>query len=327
MEASSPNIVTGVGRFPSASYLAECIRAAAGMAYADSQKEETASFSCHRNRIMSAVTARLGSGLACETSREQLSELFDILADLGDLAHVGNGDYVPREFRVTRFAEEWGRISGGLPLECLNVSGELIEDHFESIPTIGRMVKLAAGSSPDDWEVAEYYFWTKASDQELYAHLLEDLSGAKCPPMADSCVFYDVGRRARTRGDRWHSRPIGSGSFAVARKAGPVASYYVILFGAKGGTAQWREVTPDDARKWILLSERIAKVKNYIRGEEGPESVVVYVPDMLPRFARVALFSCASEVVRREKGWNIEIPNLLRDFFDTVLDCSNCVIS
>jgi hypothetical protein len=169
--------------------VAEYIRAAAGLVYADACQAVPDDFSCHQNRIISVVSARLGLGLACGVDREYLAGLFDILVRIGDLAHVGDGHYVPRESRVTMFAEGWGRIAGGVPLECSGISGKSIEDHLDGVSTIGRMVKLAAGYIPIDWEEAGIYLWSRASNEELYRHLLKNAVGAKCAPLTESCDF------------------------------------------------------------------------------------------------------------------------------------------
>jgi len=319
METSN-SIATEV--FLDESYLAELIRAEVGRTYATVCVSSVEKFSCHRNRIQSAVRARLGSGLAYPYTAEALSAVFESLVTIGDIADVGKGDYVPRETRVTIFVDGWGRISGGLPLDCGGYAGLGIRDHLEDIPSIGRMVRLEQGIPlPEDWEVASTYFWSRASDEQIYGHLFENTLGGRVPEITESCVFYNPSYRGRSRRERWQNRAVAAKPFVVVRKTGQNTAYFVIV------SEIWYEISPDDARKWVLLAERLAKARNYLRADECEGAFVLRLPNMLPQFASAALFSAACGIAQTEKGWDLKIGNSLREYVSVILEVCNCVIS
>jgi hypothetical protein len=315
-----------LGRVLDDSYLAEMLRTSASRVYAETDSNGEGAFLCHSNRIVSKVFTRLGSGTACDVSRDQLSQLFKILVKIGDLADIGKANYAPRESRVSFFVDGWGRIAGGVPLECAGVSGEGVEDHLESVFTIGRMVKLSTGvAMPVDWEICETHLWSKASDNALYEHLLENCLGVRCPPVVDSCEFYDTNRSGGRR-FRWRQKKPALATFIVARIVGQ-ADYFVILPDPKNDALEWFELLQDDARKWIVLAERITKLRNFVPSACFEGYRVVHLPNILPDFLLRALLSCSAATRRTDKGWELRIGDELLDFLVTILALGNCALS
>ena len=69
----------------------------------------------------------------------------------------------------------------------------------------------------------------------------------------------------------------------------------------------WFEVDKEEARKWVLLAEKLANTTNFIRASKGEQSVVFFLPDMFPDAWTTAIFACSSKIIPAENGWMLEI--------------------
>ena len=220
------------------------------------------------------------------------------------------GTYIPRESRVVRLTECWGRIAGGLPLELSeHPEGGTESLHWESV---GRVVRMAQDFAPHDHgtEYSEVFRWAAKSVERLFADLCDGLpERPSSPPPEETTHYYNSQyRRVRTRGDRWQNRFPG-GAFVIAR-TGSLPVHYCVHVRREGQReAAWFDVSHEEARRWVLLAEKLAGSTNRIAAKADGHGVSLLLPDMLPEAWTAALFACASEVVPVEKGWTLGIQN------------------
>ena len=298
---------------PTQAWLAEAVRTTATRLFAQAglEGDETAkkgTVAVHRGGLTTQVHKVFGALIDQNAAEFSVSWIIDLLVYLEDLADVGSGYYLPRESRVVRLAQGWGRVAGGLPLDL----SEHPEDGVELVEgeSVGRIVKTAEDFDLQDQgtEHAEVFRWAGKTVDGLFAELCERLPGraASARPL-DATVYYNAGHlRARSRGERWQSK-FPAGPFVVARTGSQPAHYSVqVQRVGEGGTA-WFEVSREEARKWVLLAERFAKTTNRVFMRKEGSGVSFLLPDMLPRAWMAGLFACAATVIPAEKGWTLNV--------------------
>lgn len=314
---------------PSQAWLAEMTRMVATQLFAqasaeDGENNNSATVAVHKGAITSQVSRIFGALFDESVPHFSASWVVELLLQLQDLAHLGDGYYVPRESRVVRLAHGWGRIAGGLPLEL----SEHPDGGIEAVQsgTIGRLVKLAENFSPHDYgtEYSEVFEWMARSGDQVFSDLCERLPerSASRPP-EEATEYYNAQiQRARTRGDRWQNR-LPNGAFVVTR-TGCLPTHYYVYFpkGAHSGMA-WFEVTHEEARKWVLLAERVAGATNRVHVNASAKSAGFLLPDMLPGPWTAAVFACASTVIPGDKGWTLEIQPEARGILEILLHGAN----
>lgn len=309
-------------------WLCEATRSVVSRLYGESGQqlqagEATSNGGIHRTAIVSQVTKSFGALLNSDASSLSASRILDLLLELEDVAHLGNGFYIPRESRVVRLGDDWGRIAGGLPLEFSEHSEAGIET--VSAVSLGRVVRIkdTSGFVDEMSEYSEVFEWSQMSDKHRFSTLLERLPKEMlASPPASSVVYYNSGiRRARSRRDRWLEKNPG-GSFTVARGVTLPASYYVCLEGRGGPRINWFEVDSNEARKWILLSERIHNVTNTIRRGIG-EGLSFTLPNMYPNSWTQAFLAVASLAVESDNGWQLEVQTCFEDLVLKLTDAAN----
>jgi hypothetical protein len=315
--------------FPTQAWLAEAVRTVASRLYGQvgmeaSEENSSAPFAVHRTAITGQVSKTFGALLDEGAPHLSVSWVLELLLQIEDLAHIGQGYYIPRESRVVRLAHGWGRIAGGLPLD----SSEHPDKGIKSVQrgTIGRLVRLAENFSPHDHgtEYSEVFEWMTRNADQIFSDLCERLPerSASRPP-ADATVYYNAQyQRARTRRDRWQNK-FPEGAFVVARIGSLPTHYYVHISKGEHSGMSWFEVTKEEARKWVLLAETVAGTTNPFRVDGNGKSVGLFLPDMLPAAWTAALFACSSTVIPGDKGWTLEIKPEARGLLEILLRGAN----
>ena len=112
-------------------------------------------------------------------------------------------------------------------------------------------------------------------------------------------------------------------AFVVARIGTQPTHYYV--FGAKVGHRGkvWFEVEREQARRWILLVEKMAGTTNLIRLSRSDRGETFVLPNMLPGAWTTAILACASIATPAEKGWTLEIQPEGREVLGILLRSAN----
>ena len=208
---------------PTQAWLAEVTRTTATRMFAQASlwgNESAVEFpvAVHGGALTAQVHRLFGPLFDKDAPHFSVPRLIDLLVRLDDLGHIGNGYYVPRESRVVRLAEGWGRIAGGLPLEL----SEHPEGGIESpaCESLGRIARLACDFAPYDQgtEYSEVFRWGDKSVDKLFCDLCERLPErvASAPPEENTVYYNSQHHRDRNRASRWQSR-LSSGLFVVAR--------------------------------------------------------------------------------------------------------------
>lgn len=314
---------------PTQSWLAEVTRTAATRMFAQANLEDDESgnkptIAVHRGALTAQVRKIFGALFDESAPHLSVTWTVDLLVHLDDLGDIGYGYYIPRESRVVRLTECWGRIAGGLPVEL----SEHPEGGIESSPceSLGRVVRMAQDFAPHDQgtEYSEVFRWAAKSVDRLFADLCDGLPERPASPPPEEVTFYynSQYQRVRSRGDRWQNRFPG-GAFVVARTGSLPAHYSVQVCREGQRGAAWFEVSHEEARKWVVLAEKLAGSTNRIAAKAGANGVSLLLPDMLPKAWTSALFACASEVVPAEKGWTLEIQNEAMALLEILLRSAN----
>jgi hypothetical protein len=279
----------------------------------------------HRGALTAQVYKMFGALFDQDAPHFSVSWVVDLLVHLDDLGDIGYGYYVPRESRVVRLTECWGRIAGGLPLEL----SEHPEGGIESLrcESVGRVVETAHEFTPHDQgtEYSEVFRWAAKSVDRLFADLCDGLPDRPAsPPPEELTLYYNSQhQRARGRGDRWLNKFPG-GVFVVARTGSQPAHYSVhVRREGQRGAAWFEVVSHEEARKWVLLAEKLGGSTNRVRVEGGENGVSLFLPDMLPKAWTAGLFACASKVVPAERGWTMEIQNEAMPLLEILLRGAN----
>lgn len=278
---------------------------------------------------IAAITAQVSKvfGALYDKTAPQFSEplIVELLVLLGDLGDIGHGYYIPRESRIVQMTAEWGRIGGGLPME-FSEHPETGVAHVLKTP-IGRVVKLRGDLAKDDYgtEYSEVYeSITNRLEKTLAQSWARLPDRAVTRPPEQVMEFYNAGfRRGRTRGERWHTK-MPDAAFIVARTRTVPAHYY--LLGAKRGHPgkNWFELERHEARRWILLAERIGEVTNVIRTSATGDETTFFLPDMLPVTWTSEILACASTVTPGEKsGWCMKVHTEARGLLEILLRNAN----
>jgi hypothetical protein len=300
---------------PTQGWLAEMTRTVATRMFAQANLEDDesgneATIAVHRGALTGQVRKIFGALFDESAPHLSVTWIVDLLVHLDDLGDVGYGYYVPRESRVVRLTECWGRIAGGLPLEL----SEHPEGGIESLQneSVGRVVRMAQDFAPHDQgtEHSEVFRWAAKSVDRLFADLCDGLPERPAsPPPEEITLYYNSqDRRVHSRGDRWQNRFPG-GAFVVARTGSLPTHYCVHIRGEGQRGAAWFDVSHEKARRWVLLAEKLTGSTNRITAKADGHGVSVLLPDMLPNAWTAALFACASAVVPVEKGWTLGIQN------------------
>ena len=314
---------------PTQAWLAEVTRTTATRMFAQASVESDESgnestVAVHRGALTTQVHKIFGALLDQDAPPFSVSWVVDLLVHLEDLGDIGYGYYVPRESRVVRLAECWGRIAGGLPLEL----SEHPEGGIEPLgcESLGRIVKTEYDFAPHDQgtEYSEVFTWGGKSVDRLFSDLCERLPErvASAPPEEHTVYYNSQGQRARNRGDRWQTSFPG-GPFVVARTGSQPTHYSVQVRREGERDAGWFEVSHEDARKWVLLAEKVASATNRISAKAETNGVSFLLPDMLPRAWMASLFACAARVMPEEKGWRLEVHAGGMALLETVLRSAN----
>lgn len=298
---------------PTQAWLAEMTRttatrmfAQAGLEGDESGNKSTVAF--HRGALTAQVYKIFGALFDQSAPEFSVSWVIDLLVYLDDLADIGFGYYLPRESRVVRLTEGWGRIGGGLPHEL----SEYTEGGIEPIgcDSVGRVVKTAHDFAPHDQgtEHSEVFRWGARSVDGLLSDLCERLPGrgASAPPEEITLYYNPQHQRARNRGDRWQNKLPG-GAFVVARTGTQPSHYSVQVRREDEGGAAWFEVSREEARKWVLLAEKMVNATNRISAKAAANAVSFFLPDMLPPAWVAGLFACASKIIPAERGWTLDV--------------------
>lgn len=314
---------------PSQTWLAERTRTVTSRLFAQANLEDTeggdiGTVAVHKGAITAQVSKIFGALFDENAPRFSVSWIVDVLVHLADLGDIGHGYYIPRESRVVRLTENWGRIAGGLPLEL----SEHPEGGIRVVPceSIGRLVEMEQAFSAHNrsTEYSEVFEWTTRSVDLSFADLCERLPAraATAPPDIATVYYNAQYQRARTRGDRWQAKlPIGI--FVVAR-TGTLPTHYSVHVHKEGQrNAAWFEVTHGEVRKWILLAERIAGSKNRIPMSVEGNCVSLFLPNMLPQAWTGAILACASAVIPAENGWRLEIQSGAMELLERLLRSAN----
>ncbi len=101
----------------------------------------------------------------------------------------------------------------------------------------------------------------------------------------------------------------------------------MILRDPKNDALEWFELLPDDARKWIVIAERVRKLRNFVPSARLERFRMIHLPNILPDFLLRALLSCSAATRRTEKGWELRIGDEFLDFLVTILALGNCALS
>jgi hypothetical protein len=318
---------------PTQVWLAEATRMVTARMFAQTltqnfEKKDAETNAVHKAAITSQVSKVFGALFDESAPSFSISWIVDLLVQLQDLADIGFGYHIPRESRIVRLANGWGRIAGGLPLEL----SEHPEGGIKSVlgGTIGRLVKFSDNFDLHDQnpEHSKVFQWMSQSIDTHYSRLCEQLPDKNSTrPPEDGAEYYNAQyQRARTRGERWQNK-LPDQSFVVARTRGLPIHYYVFVPTNAETSKGWFEVTHEEARNWILLAEKRAGTTNQIRVTDSEIGSTLHLPDMLPAAWTVAIFSCASTVVPVEKnGWIVEVQKEARDLVEMLLRGANILL-
>ena len=314
---------------PTQAWLAEVTRTTATRMFAQAGLEgdesgNKSTVAVHRGALTAQVYKIFGALFDQNAPELSVSWAIDLLVYLEDLADIGFGYYLPRESRVVRLAECWGRVAGGLPLEL----SEHPEDGIESLrgESVGRVVKMALDFAAQEQgtEYSEVFRWGAKGVDGLFTELCERLPNrvASAPPEDITLYYNSQYQRARNRGDRWQSR-FPSGAFVVARTGSQPAHYSVQVRREGQRVAAWFEVSREEARKWVLLAEKAANATNRVSARAEGDGVSFFLPDMLPRAWLAGLFACAARVIPAEKGWTLDVGAEARALLGILLRSAN----
>jgi hypothetical protein len=318
---------------PSQAWLFEATRMVTSRIFAQTMiqngaKKEAETNTVHKSAIISQVSKVFGA-LFDETSPQfSIPWIVDLLVQLQDLADIGYGYHIPRESRIVRLVEGWGRIAGGLPLELSEHREEGIEKVLGG--TLGRLVKFSDNFAPHDQytEHSKVFRWMSQSVDTQYSDLYEQLpeKGSNRPPEKKTEYYNPKYQRARTRRDRWQNK-LPDQSFVVARTIGLPAHYYVFIPTQEENSKAWFDLTHEEARNWILLAEKQAGATNHIYESSKDNFTTFLLPDMLPAAWVIAILSCASTVVRAENnGWIVEVQKEARELTEILLGSANILL-
>ena len=303
-------------------WIAEALRATISRMYAETGGEPV-----HRTAITSHVSKAFLS-TDVDTLLNQPSSIFDILVVIEDVADVGNGYYMPRESRVTRLSPSFGRIAGGLPYEH-SEHPDSDEELLKPI-TIGRIVRLdpAVSVDPDTVEYSSVIEWTKQTPRWIYERLIEELPrhGVSRPIEHEVYFYHADPKRGYSRRDRWRTKE-PKATFGVARCGMSPVHYF--LFGNVRGRSdhEWIELTKEAARKWILLMERTADIRNRMQTIREGSQLSFTLPDMLPREWTSAILACATDALVIEKGWRVTCDASTEQALTDILTSANIELS
>lgn len=300
---------------PTQRWLLEMARVVATRLYAQvkeeaENKDVSQPVAVHKAAITAQVAKIFGS--LYEETAPQFSEswIVDLLVQLGDLGHIGHGYYIPRESRIVRLTNGWGRIAGGLPIELSEHSDKGIGSVLDC--TVGRLVQLLRDFEEfdQDTENSVIYDWLTSTDKNKYAQLSSRLPVRKVSsPPKEATVFYNAGfRRGRKRSERWHNK-IPAEPFVVARTVMRPYHYYLMETNNGKCCEGCFELEKEEARPWILLAEKMAGTMNELQIKQGNQGGTFYLPDMLPEAWTSGILACASSVTEEKEkgGWMVEV--------------------
>jgi hypothetical protein len=262
----------------------------------------------HRGALTAQVYKIFGALFDQNAPEFSVSWAIDLLVYLDDLADIGFGYSLPRESRVVRLAECWGRIAGGLPYEV----SEHPDGGVESLgcESVGRVVKTAQDFASHDQgtEHSEVFRWAAMGVDRLFSDLCERLPErfASAPPEEITLYYNSQYQRARNRGERWQNRFPG-GVFVVARTGSQPPHYSVQVRREGQRGVAWFEVSREEARKWVLLAEKMASATNRVSAKAAANLVSFFLPDMLPKAWMAGLFACATKIIPAERGWTLGV--------------------
>jgi hypothetical protein len=288
------------------------------------EKSVASPVAVHKTAITAQVAKAFGALFDQTVPHFSGSWLVDLLVQLRDLGDIGRGYYIPRESRIVRLTSEWGRIAGGLPIELSEHPDEGIQSVLER--SVGRLAKLRKNFAKHDYgtEQSEVYKWQTSTTEQIHAGLRAGLPErvASRPP-DEATEFYNAGfRHGRTRGERWRNK-MPPEAFVVAR-TGTMPTHYYVLEAKAGYQGQaWFEVEKEQARRWILLVEKLVGATNSIRMNTSDKSGSFFLPDMLPGAWTSAILACASTVTLAEKGWALEIESEVLELSRILLRSAN----
>jgi hypothetical protein len=290
----------------------------------ESQSGDNTPIAVHKGAITAQVSRLFGALFDQNAPRFSVSWIVDLLVYLDDLGDIGHGYHLPRESRIVRLAQGWGRIAGGLPLD----SSEHSEGGISRVQSgmVGRLVQLADNFAPHDsgTEYSRVFDWLTRRYEEIFWDMCEELpeESANRPP-EDTTEYYNARfQNARTRGDRWQKR-FPNDLFVVARARSLPTHYYVYVQKRTRSGREWIAVTHEQAREWVLLAEKLAGVTNRICVDASSNYTSFLLPDMLPKAWTAAIFACCSTVVPGEKCWAVEIQREGRDVLELLLRGAN----
>jgi hypothetical protein len=276
----------------------------------DREGDDTSPSAVHKTAITSQVSKAFGA-LADESSPQfSFSWLVDLLVLLQDLGDIGFGYHIPRESRIARLAQRWGRVVGGLPLEASeHPEGGILSSLDE---TAGRLITLGEDFVKHDvlTEHPEIYTWQTSTLEQTLATLWSRLPERPVSrPPEENTEFYNARLvRARSRGERWRNK-LPTQEIVVARSKSLPAHYYLATATTSGYAGRaWYELDKEEARKWVLLAEKMTGAVNLLRTTKNQDIETFFLPDMLPAAWTTALLACASAAVPGEEGgWKLAV--------------------
>ena len=311
---------------PSQAWLAEMTRSVTTCLYAQAKalsgkNEKKVNAAVHHAAIISQTLKAYGALYVDTLPQAVITCIIDLLVQLEDIGHIGNGYYIPRESRVVQLTTGWGRIAGGLPLELSEY--EAAETGEVLTSTVGRVVRLLNGFSRKDREAeySEVFQWLQATTKKKHQRLYNRLTGCSVPrPPADITKYYNVKyRHAKYRRQRWNMQ-MPDADFVVSYTGIQPRHYYIV----ETESGKWYELENEEARRWILLVEEVAGVVNTIPKGNGPLGSKFTLPNMLPKAWTTGIISCASTIEKKEEGgWILEVPDEANDILKTMLSASN----
>lgn len=261
----------------------------------------------HRNAVAGHASRLAAACLRTADETLSVSEGIDLLIDLGDIAHVGGGYCIPRESRIIRFSERYGRIGGGLPLSHSQHSGIGVKE--PQIETLGRLVSLSNVPTTDGPMVEHSlaWQWRSQSADALLVGLHADLPTSPVGEPPDP-VYYNAARRGQSRRDRWQSHR-GSAEYTVARTEHPIRHYYLTRTRRRSSSLiDWFDLDNEVARLWLLWAERDVETRNRLRGTWDESTATLRLPNFLPKPITFALVACASETRPISSGHDLVFP-------------------
>jgi hypothetical protein len=309
-------------------WVTEGVRMACCRLFAQSAMQETdgnaqVRLGAHRTAINTQVLKTVGALLEPQQAEISPSFVIDLLLQIEDLAHIGDGIIIPRESRVAVIAPGWARIAGGLPLE----HSEHPESGVQAVHanTIGRIAELSKDFRTLDPETehSEVFRWLSRSSNEIFSELFASLPNVvSSPPPQDRTYYYHArALSARTRRDRWQAKEPDE-SFTIARTGTQPVHYFLRTTSEQPG-ARWLDIDHETARKWILLAEKLTGATNRIRATPTSNGITLLLPDMFPNAWTSALLACSSRVSPQENGWTLEISPQVRTLADILFGAAN----